>query len=81
MYLLHNDLHEEVFGFGEDWFVDESLRNKGIGTQLVKKMIEEGEGRGRYKIILTSRHSNEHVHRICERFGFKNHGVEFRLDF
>lgn len=81
LYLLHNDLHKEPFGFMEDVFVDESMRGKGYGTSIVNELIAEARKRGCYKLICTSRHSKEFIHQMYTKLGFKNHGIEFRIDF
>jgi len=81
LYVLTNDLHERPFGLLEDVFVDESLRGQGFGSELVKKVIEEAQQRGCYKLICTSRHEKPKVHELYERLGFINHGKEFRMDF
>lgn len=81
LYLLKNDLHLEPFGLMEDVFVQDEFRGKGLGTQLVKELIQEARRRGCYKLICTSRHSKPQVHQWYEQIGFKNQGIEFRLDF
>lgn len=80
LYILHNDLHERPFGFIEDVFVEEEYRGQGVGSQLVKNMMEEAKKRNCYKMIMTSRYSKPKVHDLYERLGFKDHGKEFRLD-
>jgi GNAT superfamily N-acetyltransferase len=80
LYLLKNDLHKEPFGLMEDVFVDELYRGKGYGKELIKAVIKEAKQRGCYKLIATSRHSREMVHKLYEELGFKNHGLEFRID-
>ncbi len=80
LFLMHNDQHEEPFGLLEDVFVEEERRGKGIGTMLVKKALDEGKKLGCYKIIGTSRYSRPNVHAWYEKLGFKNYGVEFRMD-
>ena len=81
LYILKNDLHNRPFGFIEDVFVDEKYRGQGIGTDLVKAMIEEAKANDCYKLILTSRYEKPKVHALYEKIGFKDHGKEFRLDF
>jgi GNAT superfamily N-acetyltransferase len=80
LYRIPNQLHQKPFGFLEDVYVDASQRGKGIGTQLVHKVIEEAST-DCYKLICTSRHEKPAVHRLYEGLGFKNHGLEFRIDF
>lgn len=81
LYIMKNDLHKEPFGLMEDVFVDENLRGQGIGTELVKKVIKTARENKCYKLIATSRHENPRVRVLYERLGFKNHGLEFRIDF
>jgi len=81
LYVMSNDLHDEPFGLLEDVMVDEELRGQGIGTAIVKKIVEEAKEQNCYKLVATSRHSREKVHELYERLGFKNHGLEFRMDF
>lgn len=81
LYILHNDLHEEPFGFLEDVYINENLRGQGIGTKLLNEIIEEAKRNECYKIVATSRYSRPKVHKLYERLGFKNQGIEFRLDF
>jgi len=81
LYLLTNDLHDQPFGFIEDVFVEEASRGKGYGEKIVKTLIEEAKRQNCYKLICTSRFSNERAHKLYEKLGFKNHGNEFRMDF
>jgi GNAT superfamily N-acetyltransferase len=80
LYIIKNDLHPEPYGFLEDVFVDESLRGQGIGTELVNRIVAEAKAQGCYKFIATSRYGREKVHALYEKLGFKNYGIEFRLD-
>jgi GNAT superfamily N-acetyltransferase len=81
LYLIKNDLHPEPYGLMEDVFIDESLRGQGLGTELVKALIVKAKELGCYKLIATSRHERAKVHELYERLGFRNHGLEFRIDF
>jgi GNAT superfamily N-acetyltransferase len=81
LYILRNDLHSQPFGLLEDVFVEKSFRGEGVGTLLVKKVIEMARQRDCYKLIATSRHTKPKVHALYEQIGFKNHGIEFRIDF
>ena len=80
LYVLHNDLHAEPFGLLEDVFVEEKHRGSGVGTKLVQAVIEESKKISCYKLIATVRNSKEEVCAWYEKFGFKNYGVEFRID-
>lgn len=81
LYILRNELHERPFGLMEDVFVQEGFRGSGIGSDLVKDVIERAKSEGCYKLICTSRHSKPRVHELYERLGFEDHGKEFRVDF
>lgn len=81
LYILYNDLHKKPFGFLEDVYINENLRGQGIGIQLLNKVIHEAEVNKCYKIVATSRYSRSKVHKLYEHIGFKNQGIEFRLDF
>jgi GNAT superfamily N-acetyltransferase len=80
LYILHNDLHKQPFGFLEDVFVDESFRGKGIGTAILNKVMKEAKKQRCYKIVATSRYSRPEAHRLYKRLCFKDWGKEFRLD-
>ncbi len=81
LYLLTNELHNEPFGLMEDVFVEEMFRGKGYGEKITSAIIEEAKKRGCYKLICTSRFSNERAHHLYEKLGFKKHGNEFRMNF
>lgn len=81
LYLLKNDLHEAPFGFLEDVFVEEKHRSRGIGSQLIKAVIAEAKTRGCYKLICTARHEKQATHSFYLKFGFTDHGKEFRINF
>ncbi len=80
LYLVENDLHNKPYGLLEDVFVDESARSKGIGTELVIKVIKEAKAQKCHKLIGTSRFTRENVHKWYEKLGFDKHGYEFRMD-
>ena len=81
LYIMNNDLHKEPFGFLEDLFVDETLRGQGIGTELINNVIAEAKNLGCYKLVANSRHEREGVHKMYEKAGFANHGIEFKIIF
>ena len=81
LYLIYNDLHKRPYGLMEDVFVNESLRGQGLGTKLVLEIIKQAKKYKCYKLIATSRMARSKVHKLYQRFGFKKHGIEFRIDF
>lgn len=81
LYILKNDLHGKPFGLIEDLFVVEAERGKGIGTSLLSAATEEAKNAGCYKLIFTSRYSNDRAHKLYIRSGFQDVGKEFRMNF
>lgn len=82
LYLMHNDLHDRPFGLMEDVYIDALYRGQGIGSNLVKQVIERAREANCYKLIIaSSRTSRPQVHELYQRLGFNQHGVEFRIDF
>jgi GNAT superfamily N-acetyltransferase len=80
LFLIYNDLHPKPYGLLEDVFVEEKYRGKGIGKELVQRVIEKAKELGCYKLIATSRFERENVHQLYENLGFKKWGYEFRMD-
>lgn len=78
LYVLHNDLHEEPFGFMEDLFVSENHRKQGIGEKLVEAAVEEAKKNNCYKFIFTCSH--EELYGWYEKQGFIKRGASFRMD-
>ena len=44
------------------------------------KSIEEAKKQGCYKLVGTSRHGRDKLHKWYEELGFKNYGLEFRIN-
>jgi GNAT superfamily N-acetyltransferase len=80
LYLIRNDLHERPYGLIEDVFVEEEHRKRGIGTRIIKALVQEAGKRNCYKVIFTSRNSKPELHQFYEKLGFEKWGVEFRKD-
>lgn len=81
LYIMKNDLHEKPFGLMEDVYVEEAYRGGIYAATLVKMVIRESKERGCYKLIDTSRFGREMIHKFYKALGFKEHGLEFRMDF
>lgn len=78
--IIANDRHAEPYALLENVYVEMEHRGKGIGKKLINLLIEEAKNRGCYKLLATSRRTKPEVHALYEKFGFKNWGVEFRMD-
>ena len=59
--------------------VREDLRRSGVGSQLLRALMEKGREKGTERFTLEVRKSNESAIRLYEKFGFKSVGV--RKDF
>ncbi|MEK7213039.1 MAG: GNAT family N-acetyltransferase [Patescibacteria group bacterium] len=81
LYLIKNDLHDKPYGLLEDVFVEEKARGRGLGTALVKAVIEEANAQGCYKLVGTSRYARESVHKMYLSLGFSDYGKEFKMTF
>lgn len=81
LFLITNQLNDKPYGLLEDLFVDESCRSQGLGKRLVGEIIEKAKEVGCYKLIATSRHERPKVHELYLKFGFRDYGKEFRMDF
>jgi GNAT superfamily N-acetyltransferase len=57
------------------------MRGQGIGTELLNQVIQEAKKQGCYKLIATSRYGRDQVHKMYEKIGFQNFGVEFKMYF
>jgi len=79
-YIISNDLHKEPVGIIENLFVHEKFRRLGIGSALIKNLINKAKEIGCYKIVCTSRHENIKVHEFYKKLGFQDRGLEFRMD-
>ena len=80
VYFIKNDLHPKSYALIEDLFVNEEQRGEGYGKRLILAAIEEAKKANCYKIIATSRHERELVHKLYLKFGFRDYGKEFRLN-
>lgn len=80
LYVIHNDRHPEPYGLIENIYVEQEFRGQGIGSRLLRDLVQEGKDRGCYKLVMQSRHGKPEVHALYERTGFRNHGVNFRMD-
>lgn len=80
LYIIFQDRHAEPYGYAENVYIVPEERGKGIGTDLIRAVVAEARRQGCYKVIGTSKTSNERAHIFYERLGFRNVGVEFRID-
>jgi len=70
--VIENKIRGEVAGHIEDIVVDEKVKGKMLGTQLVKELIKVGEAKGCYRISLFC---DKKLVKFYERNGFKVNNV------
>ncbi len=80
LYVIYNDRHPEPYGLIENVYVEQEYRSQGLGTKILKDALQEAKDRGCYKVLMQSRHGKTEVHNFYQKIGFKDHGVNFRLD-
>jgi len=80
LYFLHNDLHVQPLAYLEDVFVDEEFRGQGYGRKIVKRAITEAKRAHCYKMVATSRFSNETAQSLYISCGFEKHSHGFRIN-
>jgi len=81
LYVMRNDIKNDIFGYLEDLFVAEELRGQGIGTQLINTVINEAKQIGCYKLELNTQLENKGAQELYKRIGFENLGLEFKMYF
>ena len=79
--VIRNERHDEPYSIMENVYVEKEHRGKGIGTKLVNAVIDKARELGCYKLLAQSRYGKDGVHNLYTRFGFKDHGKNFRMDF
>lgn len=79
--IIKNDRHDEPYAMLENVYVEQEHRGKGFGKALILKAIEKAKELCCYKMITQSRYGKEDVHSLYMKFGFKDHGKNFRMDF
>jgi len=81
LHVIHHDAADEYYGLLADVKVEEEFQKRGIGTELVKQIIEEAKNQNCKWLVGTSRYSRSHVHQWYKKLGFIDRGKEFRIDF
>ncbi len=59
--------------------VDRKHQNQGIGSEMMKWVIERARGRDAHLVQLTTHRSREDAHRFYERLGFKKSHLGMKL--
>lgn len=59
--------------------VDRKYRGHGVGTEMLKRVIERAKERGAHLVQLTTHMSRKDAHRFYERLGFKGTHLGMKL--
>ncbi|MBT3816788.1 MAG: GNAT family N-acetyltransferase [Candidatus Magasanikbacteria bacterium] len=78
--VVFNDRHKEPYGIMENVYIDSAYRSKGYGKKIVEKIIDLAKEKECYKLLCQSRYEKERVHQFYVKYGFKDHGKNFRMD-
>lgn len=65
----------------EDVVVMESLRGKGVGTEMMAFAGTLARAKGCYKLAFSSNRNRTRAHGFYEKLGFEKHGYSFLMDF
>ena len=79
---LREDFHiQDLTGFMSVLIVDKNVRNKGIGSKLLKQIIIRCKKAGCKKLKFTSNFKRKRTHRFYESLGFQKAHYLFWKDF
>ena len=65
----------------EDVVVDQRLRGRGIGKQMMEFANRVCLDKGCYKMTFSSNRNREAAHRFYESLGYRQHGISFYIDY
>lgn len=73
--IIENKIRGELAGHIEDIVVCKSVRNKGIGVELINELIEIGRNKGCYRVTLLC---DEDLSSFYEKNGFVKNGIAMK---
>ena len=74
--IIENKIRGELAGHIEDIVVNQNIRNKNIGVELIRELIEIGKKKGCYRITLLCK---EHLINFYKKNNFINCGVAMKI--
>ncbi len=78
--VMHNLAHQgKPAAVVEDVVVDESLRGRGIGKQMMQHAMTLAREAGCYKLALNSNMQRERAHAFYDSLDFARHGISFAI--
>lgn len=73
--VIENKIRGEFAGHIEDIVVDEKVRGKNIGVDLIKELVKIGENKGCYRITLTC---DQSLIKFYNKNGFKINNISMK---
>jgi glucosamine-phosphate N-acetyltransferase len=73
--IIENKIRGELAGHIEDIVVCESMRNKGIGIELINELIKIGKNKGCYRVTLLC---DDNLSSFYEKNGFVKNGIAMK---
>jgi glucosamine-phosphate N-acetyltransferase len=73
--IIENKIRGELAGHIEDIVVCESIRNKGIGIELINELIKIGKNKGCYRVTLLC---DDNLSSFYEKNGFVKNGIAMK---
>ena len=73
--IIENKIRGELAGHIEDIVVCESMRNKGIGIELINELIKIGKNKGCYRVTLLC---DNNLSSFYEKNGFAKNGIAMK---
>tara|TARA_Y100001970_G_C14131691_1_gene802047 strand:+ start:532 stop:894 length:363 start_codon:yes stop_codon:yes gene_type:complete len=78
--VIQNNADKGPYGLLENLYIDSGYRRQGYGSALITAVIAHARDIGCYKLIAQSRHGREGLHAMYRKYGFADHGVNFRMN-
>jgi len=73
--IIENKIRGELAGHIEDIVVCKSIRNKGIGIELINELIKIGRNKGCYRVTLLC---DDNLSSFYEKNGFVKNGIAMK---
>jgi glucosamine-phosphate N-acetyltransferase len=73
--VIENKIRGELAGHIEDIVVCKSIRNKGIGIELINELIKIGRNKGCYRVTLLC---DDNLSSFYEKNGFVKNGIAMK---
>ncbi|ATW26643.1 GNAT family N-acetyltransferase [Candidatus Formimonas warabiya] len=72
--------HGARVALAESMVVHPEWRNRGVGTEIMKFIMERAREEKCYKLMLSSNQKRVDAHRFYGKLGFQQHGISFLVE-